>query len=120
MIALYWLKSLLRTTAGRTAAAAAGIALAVALIAILGVFVVLAAHKMTAQALGPGAARVIAIAADYLTNFPHQVTLLSGSFDGPVLFSQTAANLHAGVGDAINVLPPGVSGNSVEVAGGGA
>ena len=170
MIALYWLKSLLRTTAGRTAAAAAGIALAVALTAILGVFVVSAAHKMTAQAIAhvpvdwqveiaPGAdtatienaligsgvantlaavdyanvdgfsastggteqvtgeGRVIGIAPDYLTNFPHQVTLLSGSFDGPVLFSQTAANLHAGVGDAINVLRPGLSAISVKVAG---
>ena len=170
MIALYWLKSLLRTTAGRTAAAAAGIALAVALTAILGVFVVSAAHKMTAQAIAhvpvdwqveiaPGAdpatienvligsgvantlaavdyakvdgfsastggteqvtgeGRVVGIAADYLTNFPHQVTLLSGSFDGPVLFSQTAANLHAGVGDAINVLRPGLSAISVKVAG---
>jgi putative ABC transport system permease protein len=69
----------------------------------------------TQQVTGPGQA--IGIAPDYLAAFPNQVTLLSGSFDGPVLYSQTAANLHAGVGDEISINRPGLAPASVRVAG---
>ena len=69
----------------------------------------------TQQVTGPGQA--IGIPPDYLTAFPNQVTLLSGSFDGPVLYSQTAANLHAGVGDEISVNRPGLAPTTVRVAG---
>ena len=69
----------------------------------------------TQQVTGPGQA--IGIAPDYLTAFPNQVTLLSGSLDGPVLYSQTAANLHVGVGDEISVRRPGVASATVRVAG---
>jgi len=69
----------------------------------------------TQQVTGPGQA--IGILPDYLTAFPNQVTLLSGSFDGPVLYSQTAANLHAGVGDDISVNRPGLAPMTVRVAG---
>jgi len=67
------------------------------------------------QVTGPGQA--IGVAPDYLSIFPNQVTLLSGSFDGPVLYSQTAANLHAAVGDEISVSRPGLAPVSVRVAG---
>ena len=69
----------------------------------------------TQQVTGPG--QVIGIPPDYLAIFPNQVTLLSGSFDGPVLYSQTAANLHAGVGDEISVNRPGLAPTTVRVAG---
>lgn len=170
MIAVYWLKSLLRTARGRAAATAGGVALAVSLAVVLGVFVISAAETMTKQAVAnvpvdwqveivagaprqtvehalgeaaavkavravdyakvdgfsattgdtqqvTGAGRVIGIASDYLATFPHQVELLSGTLDGPVLFSQTATNLHAGVGDAITIMRPGLPPASVTVAG---
>ena len=69
----------------------------------------------TQQVTGPGQA--IGIAPDYLTAFPNQITLLSGILDGPVLYSQTAANLHAGVGDEISVNRPGLALAQVRVAG---
>ena len=170
MIALYWLRSLIRVAPGRTLATAAGIALAVAFAATLAIFVISASYTMTARAvanvpvdwqveLGPGIDRTavetaldqagvaklvrsveyakvdgftattgdtqqvtgpgqaIGIPPDYLTAFPNQVTLLSGSLDGPVLYSQTAANLHAGVGDEISVNRPGLAPATVRVAG---
>src|SRR5271166_1310962 len=69
----------------------------------------------TQQVTGPGQA--IGIAPDYLTAFPGQVTLLSGSLDAPVLYSQTAANLHAGVGDEVSVNRPGLAPVAVRVTG---
>jgi putative ABC transport system permease protein len=170
MIALLWLKSLLRTTAGRIAAMSVGVALAVSLMAMLGIFIASAADTMTARAvsnvpvdwqveIAPGADRatieqalakatavptvraveyakidgfsattggteqvtaagqVIGIPADYLQNFPKQVTLLGGSLDGPVLFSQTAANLHAVVGNTVAIRRPGLAPVTVRVAG---
>ena len=51
MIAMYWLRSLVRTASGRTAATAAGVAISVALTAILGIFVISAADTMTARAI---------------------------------------------------------------------
>ncbi len=60
----------------------------------------------TEQVTGPG--RAIGIGPDYLVTFPGQITLLSGTADGPVLYSQTAANLHARVGDTISPAIPNV------------
>jgi putative ABC transport system permease protein len=170
MIAVYWLRSLLRTASGRVAATAGGVALAVSLAAVLGVFIISAAEKMTRQAVAnvpvdwqveiaagvssktvehalgeaaavkavravdyakvegfsattgdtqqvTGSGQVIGIASDYLATFPHQVELLSGTHEGPVLFSQTAANLHVAVGDAITIIRPGLPPASVTVAG---
>jgi putative ABC transport system permease protein len=51
MIALYWLRSLIRVAPGRTLATAAGIALAVAFAATLAIFVVSASYTMTARAV---------------------------------------------------------------------
>ena len=170
MIAIYWLKNLVRSAAGRAAATAAGVALAVALMAILGVFVVSAAATMTTRAISnvpvdwqveiapgadyaaiekaitetgavktampvqyakvdgfsaatdgsqqvTGAGRVVGITPEYLANFPDQVTLLSGNLDGPILLSQTAANLHAAVGDEVTIMRPGLPPATVMVAG---
>jgi putative ABC transport system permease protein len=170
MMTAYWLKSLLRTAAGRTAATAAGIALAVALAAVLGIFVISAAATMTRQAvanvpvdwqieIAPGAdpaavenalataatpqairpvayakvdgfsavtgdtqqvtgpGQVIGMGPDYLATFPGQLTLLSGTLGGPVLYGQTAANLHAGVGDTIRIARAGIPVATVTVSG---
>jgi len=170
MMTVYWLKSLLRIAAGRTAATAAGIALAVALAAVLGVFVISASATMTRHAvanvpvdwqveIAPGAdptavenalataavtqavspvayakvdgfsavtgdtqqvtgpGQVIGMAPDYLTTFPGQLTLLSGTLGGPVLYGQTAANLHASVGDTIRIARAGVPAATVTVSG---
>ena len=51
MIVVYWFRSLVRTATGRMALTAGGIALAVALSAVLGAFVISAAETMTAQAI---------------------------------------------------------------------
>jgi hypothetical protein len=51
MIALYWLRSLIRVAPGRTLATAAGIALAVAFAATLAIFVISASYTMTARAV---------------------------------------------------------------------
>ena len=64
-----------------------------------------------------GAGKVIGIPSGYLQSFPNQVTLLSGSLDGPVLFSQTAANLHASLGDTVTIVRPGHVPASVKIAG---
>ena len=64
-----------------------------------------------------GAGQAIGLAPDYLATFPNQVTLLSGSFDGAVLYSQTAANLHAGLGDEISINRPGLPPAAVRVVG---
>ncbi len=170
MIFVFWIRSLLRTTLGRMIAAGAGIALAVGLLVVLGVFGASASATMTqhaienvpvdwqievalgadqssieraladggaAKAVRPveyasvdgfsastggtqqvtGAGKVIGIPSDYLQTFPGQVTLLSGSLDGPVLFSQTAANLHASLGDTVTIERPDQASASVKVSG---
>jgi putative ABC transport system permease protein len=170
MIAVYWLRSLLRTAVRRVIFTAGGISLAVALTAVLGVFVAYAVETMTRQAianvpvdwqvaLAPGAdhaavehalgdaaaaevtktveyanvegfsaisgdtqqvtaaGQVIGIAPDYVAALPNQITLLSGSLKGPVLFTQTAANLHAGVDDTISISRAGLPPATVVVTG---
>ncbi len=170
MIVILWIRSLLRTTLGRMIATGMGIALGVALLAVLGVFGASASATMTRHAIAnvpvdwqieiapgadrsaieraladsgaakvvrpveyasvdgfsattggtqqvTGAGKVIGIPADYLRTFPNQVTLLSGSLNGPVLFSQTAANLHAALGDTITIERSGQAPASVTIAG---
>ncbi len=170
MIFILWLKSLLRTTAGRVTATALGIALAVALLAVLGIFVVTAGETMTARAVAnvpvdwqievaPGAdvatveralsesgaakvvrtveyakvdglsattggtqqvtgsGKVLGLPPGYQAAFPHQIELLSGSSDGALIFTQTAANLHVGIGDTVTINRPGVGPATVTVTG---
>jgi putative ABC transport system permease protein len=69
----------------------------------------------TEQVTGPG--QVVGIPDRYLAAFPGQLTPLVGRTDGPVLFSQTAANLHAGVGDSIVIRRPGLPDAGVEATG---
>ena len=164
MIAILWLKSLFRTTIGRVAATAAGIALAVGLLLVLGIFVVSAGDTMTARAIAnvpvdwqielapgadqttvekaladsgvaktvqpvgyasvdgfsattgttqqvTGAGKVLGLPPGYQTAFPRQIQLLSGSADGPMIFTQTAANLHVGIGDTVAIQRPQVRRN---------
>ncbi len=66
------------------------------------------AGQATEQATGPG--KVVGLPPGYRVTFPHQVELLLGTDDGPMLAQQTASNLHVGVGDSVMVdrlgLPP--------------
>jgi putative ABC transport system permease protein len=165
-----WLCGLLRYRGKPLAAAAAGVALAVALLAVLGLFVSHSASTMTAraifavapdwqiqltgttdvstamdalpqtvkdpkiqivdmadvkslaaatggteQATGPG--KVVGLDMSYFTMFPRQARLLAGSFDGPLLAQQTAANLHAGPGDIVTVDRLGQPPLPVKIAG---
>lgn len=158
-----WLFGLLRRHFGRLLGAAAGIAVAVALLAALSTFLAQSSSSMTrraasgvpidwqveavpgadlasirdavgksaavsamrqvlyagtdgleassggtVQTTGPG--KVIAFDEGYLTDFPQEVRLLSGSADGVLAAQQTAANLHVAPGDMITIkrvaLPP--------------
>jgi putative ABC transport system permease protein len=167
---LLWLRGLLRTAVGRTAATSLGIALAVSLLSVLVSFVVAAGSTMTARAISnvpvdwqielaagadrltvekalsdsraarivraveyakvdgfsaatggteqvTGAGQVLGLPTDYQAIFPHQIELMSGSSDGPLLFMQTAANLHAGVGDTIAIHRPGMGMITTRIAG---
>ena len=142
-----WLRGLLRARWPMLGAAALGVAIAVALLALLGLFVAHSASTMTARAVlavapdwqvqlvgtsdaataqsalqesEPGAVAQIVDYADirslsasaqgtvqttgvgkavgldvsYTKSFAKQFRLLAGSFDGPLLAQQTAANLH--------------------------
>ena len=170
MILVLWLKSLVRTAFGRLAGIALGIGLAVALVTVLGVFVLSAGQSMTSQAVAnvpvdwqiqvapgarpgditaalsetgavettrvveyanvdgfsastggtqqvTGAGQVLGLPGDYLTTFPRQIELVSGRLDGPLIFTQTAANLHVGIGDPMTVIGPGVGPTTVTIAG---
>jgi putative ABC transport system permease protein len=64
-----------------------------------------------------GAGQVLGLPADYQETFPRQIELLSGSIDGPLLFTQTAANLHVGIGDTITFHQPGEGTPNVKIAG---
>ena len=158
-----WLLGLLRRRGGRLAAAAAGIAVAVALLASLGAFLAASKSSMTSRAVrgvavdwqvqvqpgadpaavtaatraapgdtatrtvsfghttGPPAAAgggtqqtgpgvVLGLPADYAATFPGELRTLAGTGAGALLAQQTAANLHAGVGDTVRIgragLPP--------------
>ena len=53
----------------------------------------------TVQTTGRGV--VLGLAPGYADAFPGQIRLLTGSLQGPLLAQQTAANLHAEVGDTV-------------------
>lgn len=151
-----WVEGLLRARGRSLAAAASGVAVAVALLALLGLFVANSASTMTTRAVSivspdwqvqlngttdsapataaieetakativqqvdyadikalsatiggstqtTGLGKAVGISAAYRQNFPRQFRLLAGTFDGPLLAQQTAANLHAGPGDRVTV-----------------
>ena len=64
-----------------------------------------------------GAGKVVGIAASYFGTFPKQGRLLAGTWDGPLLAQQTAANLHAGPGDKVVISRIGQPTTEVTVAG---
>ena len=64
-----------------------------------------------------GAGKVVGLAAPYFKAFPKQGRLLAGTWDGPLLAQQTAANLHAGPGDKITISRLGQAQAEVTIAG---
>ncbi|MEC5382946.1 ABC transporter permease [Aurantimonas sp. C2-6-R+9] len=165
-----WIKGIFKRRAVQIALAYSGVAIAVALIALIGVFSVISASTMTERAVAQvvvdwqvqpklaadsgaiktalealpsiravsqvdyadmralqattggtvqttGAAKVFGIDAGYRSAFPEQMRLLLGSLDGPVLAQQTAANLHAGIGDSIQILRRDGAASTITVAG---
>ncbi len=69
----------------------------------------------TEQTTGPG--KVLGLPNDYGATFPHQIDLLLGTMDGPLLAQQTAANLHVGVGDEVTIKRLGLPPAAVRIAG---
>lgn len=165
-----WIKGIFKRRAVQIALAYSGVAIAVALIALIGVFSVISASTMTERAVAQvvvdwqvqpklaadsgavktalealpsvravsqvdyadvqalqattggtvqttGAAKVLGIDAGYQSAFAEQMRLLLGSLDGPVLAQQTAANLHAGIGDSIQILRRDGAPSTITVAG---
>jgi len=159
MISL-WIRAVLRHRPARIALAYSGVALAVALVALIGVFSSISAATMTGRAVSQvvvdwqvqpkpgsdaeavrkslealpdlravqavgyadvaalrattggtvqttGAAKVLGLDPGYDATFPGQMRLLLGRLDGPVLAQQTAANLHAGIGDTVRIVAAG-------------
>ncbi|TSA79517.1 ABC transporter permease [Deinococcus detaillensis] len=64
-----------------------------------------------------GAGKVLGLPNGYRTAFPSEIRPLIGSPDGVVISQQTAANLHAAVGDMINIGRYGAASVLVTVAG---
>lgn len=69
----------------------------------------------TTQTTGPG--QVLGIQADYSKTFPGQLRLLLGAWNGVLIYSQTAANLHVAPGDSVTIQRIGVPAASVKIAG---
>ena len=165
-----WIDGILKRRAARIALAYSGAAIAVALVALIGIFSVVSASTMTDRAVAQvvvdwqvqprpgaepasvetalkalanarvvekvgyadvtslqaktggtvqttGAGKVLGLDASYRQSFPGQMRLLLGSYDGPLLAQQTAANLHATIGDTIEIHPAKGSPIPVKVAG---
>ena len=165
-----WLEGLLRRRPGLILGQAAGVALAVALLALLGAFLVMSSRSMTARSiaavpvdwqiqLAPGAdpkavsealaqaagyrklqpvgygdaagfvahtgatvqttgpGKVLGIGPSYGADFPGQIRPLIGASEGVLLAQQTAANLHATVGDRIAIERAGLATVEVEIEG---
>jgi putative ABC transport system permease protein len=163
VLTLIWLRGLLGRRGGRLAAAAVGIAFAVALLAALGSFLGASKATMTQRAiqqvavdwqvqvatgvnpasviatvrggspvaaalqvgyaatpgftatqgsttLTTGAGMVLGLPAGYHGTFPGELRFLAGTRQGGVLLAQqTAANLHASVGDTIAIARQGLA-----------
>lgn len=70
----------------------------------------------TVQTTGPGKAVGLDLSA-YAAMFPAQVRLMTGNLAGAVIAQQTAANLHAAVGDKISIARIGADPVTVTVEG---
>ena len=64
-----------------------------------------------------GAGQIVGLPADYASTFPGQIRTLLGPSSGVLLAQQTAANLHATVGDVITLTPAGAEPFDVAVEG---
>ena len=64
-----------------------------------------------------GAGKVLGLEADYRNRFPDQIRLIVGSWDGVLIASQTAANLHVSPGDTVTINRIGVPPVDVKIAG---
>ena len=69
----------------------------------------------TVQTTGPG--KVLGIDPAYGADFPGQIRRLIGASEGVLLAQQTAANLHATVGDSIAIERAGLAPAEVKVDG---
>ena len=64
-----------------------------------------------------GAGKVLGVSSTYLTSFPKEIRYLIGARHGTLLAQQTASNLHAAVGSAIQLRLPGGQRTTVRVDG---
>src|ERR1700730_3940437 len=69
----------------------------------------------TSQTTGPG--KVLGLEADYRQLFPGQIQLDLGSWDGVLIATQTAANLHFAPGETVTIHLVGGSSVDVRIAG---
>src|SRR5580704_4318505 len=74
-----------------------------------------ASHGATTLTTGPGV--VLGLPPGSQATFPGELRHLTGSADGVLIAQQTAANLHAAVGDLISVGRPGRAPVQVQVSG---
>jgi putative ABC transport system permease protein len=167
---ILWLKALFSGRMYAVVGAMAGIALTVALLGSLGIFVAIASKTMTQRAMNAvpvdwqiqlargaqqgtvasaltaavpgaqsqpigyadvggfvattdsttqttGAGQVLGISPNYTTRFPDQIRLLLGAWDGALIYSQTAANLHVVPGDSVTIQRPGLPDVGVKISG---
>ncbi len=170
MLALLWLRGTVRRRFSRLAGAMLGVALAVALLASIGAFIVSSAATMTQRAIADvpvdwqiqltpgadvqavtaavgaatpytalqevgyatvaglsansggttqvtGAGKALGISDQYVTLFPSELRLLTGSLGGVLVAQQTAANLHVRLGDTVTVARVGLPAVTVTVGG---
>ncbi len=71
--------------------------------------------KGTVQTTGVG--KVVGLGPGYMAAFPNEIRPFIGAHDGALLYQQTAANLHANVGDTIAIRRHGLPDASVRVDG---
>ncbi len=64
-----------------------------------------------------GAGKALGLSANFASEFPNQLRLLSGSLAGALLSQQTAANLHAVPGDSVTVARLGQQPIDIKIAG---
>lgn len=75
------------------------------------------AAKLGGTTQTTGAAQILGLPTDYEATFPGQIRVLAGTDNGVLLSQQTAANLHAGLGDSVTLSPSGAPPFDVKVEG---
>ena len=171
MLILLWFKGLFQGGRERLVGATLGVALCVALLALLGTFIVSSGATMTVRAITDvpvdwqvqlntgtdaaaartalgqattytalqtvdyatvsgltvtsgtttqttGAGKVLGIDTQYPATFPGEIRLLTGTLNGALIAQQTAANLHADVGDRVAIGRLGLPPASITISGG--